>query len=61
LRFRNTNTAAQLKDGIQALFDEAKNKWSGVFPEDDKIKLTPEHLQVCVGSLEEWKLFNSNL
>lgn len=61
LRFRNNNTAAQLKAAIQALFDEAKEKWAGVFPPDDKIKLTPDHLQVCIGSLEEWKLFNSNL
>lgn len=61
LRFRNSNTAAQLKAGIQALYDEARKKWPGVFPEDDRIKLSPDHLQVCVGSLEEWKLFNSNL
>jgi type I restriction enzyme M protein len=61
LRFRNSNTAAQLKVAMQALFDEAKEKWPGVFPADDKIKLTPDHLQVCIGSLEEWKLFNSNL
>lgn len=61
LRFRNSNTAAQLKSGIQALYDEARRKWPGVFPEDDRIKLSPDHLQVCVGSLEEWKLFNSNL
>jgi type I restriction enzyme M protein len=61
LRFRNQNTAAQLKVAIQDLFDEAKKEWEGVFPLDDKIKLTPDHLQVCVGSLEEWKLFNSNL
>lgn len=61
LRFRNTNTAAQLKTSIQALFDKAKEEWEGVFPPDEKIKLTPDHLQVCVGSLEEWKLFNSNL
>ena len=61
LRFRNQNTAAQLKTAIQSLFDEAKDQWGGVFPTDDKIKLTPDHLQVCVGSLEEWKLFNSNL
>ncbi len=61
LRFRNQNTAAQLKASIQALFDEAKQAWEGVFPPDDKIKLSPDHLQVCVGSLEEWKLFNSNL
>lgn len=61
LRFRNVNTAAQTKKALQDLFDEAKEKWEGVFPGDDKIKLTPEHLQVCVGSLEKWKLFNSNL
>ena len=61
LRFRNQNTAAQLKTAIQSLFDEAKGKWGGVFPGDEKIKLTSDHLQVCIGSLEEWKLFNSNL
>lgn len=61
LRFRNANTAAQLKANLQALFDEAKKEWEGVFAGDERIKLTPDHLQVCVGSLEEWKLFNSNL
>ncbi|MGE4545708.1 MAG: N-6 DNA methylase [Pedobacter sp.] len=61
LRFRNSNTAAQLKKAIQALFDEAKDQWPGVFLEDERIRLSPDHLQVCVGSLEEWKLFNSNL
>ncbi|MEI7637684.1 MAG: N-6 DNA methylase [Syntrophus sp. (in: bacteria)] len=61
LRFRNANTAAQLKVNIQNLFDDAKREWEGVFLADEKIKLTPDHLQVCVGSLEEWKLFNSNL
>jgi type I restriction enzyme M protein len=61
LRFRNQNTAAQLKNAIQGLFDEAKTKWEGVFAPDERVKLTADHLQVCVGSLEEWKLFNSNL
>ena len=61
LRFRNSNTAAQLKKAIQDLFDEAKQKWPGVFLNDERIRLSPDHLQVCVGSLEEWKLFNSNL
>lgn len=61
LRFRNQNTAAQLKTAIQNLFDDAKRKWPGVFLEDERIRLSPDHLQVCVGSLEEWKLFNSNL
>lgn len=61
LRFRNINTVTQLKINIQALFDDAQKQWQGVFPPKDKIKLTADHLQVCVGSLEEWKLFNSNL
>jgi type I restriction enzyme M protein len=61
LRFRNTNTAAQLKKAIQDLFDEAKKEWPGVFLDDERIRLSPDHLQVCIGSLEEWKLFNSNL
>lgn len=61
LRFRNSNTAAQLKANIQKLFDEAKEEWPGVFAPGEKIRLTADHLQVCVGSLEEWKLFNSNL
>ena len=61
LRFRNTNTAAQLREAIQELFDEAKQEWPGVFLDDERIRLSPDHLQVCIGSLEEWKLFNSNL
>jgi type I restriction enzyme M protein len=61
LRFRNSNTSAQLKNSIQTLFDDAKNRWPGVFLDDERIRLSADHLQVCVGSLEEWKLFNSNL
>ena len=62
LEFRNTGqTEATLKDKIQELFDKAKKKWEGVFSEDAKISLTPSHLSVCVSSLENVKLFNSNL
>jgi type I restriction enzyme M protein len=61
LEFRNQGTEAELKARIQALFDKAKGKWEGVFPDDDKIKLSPSHLAVCVSSLENVKLFNSNL
>jgi type I restriction enzyme M protein len=61
LRFRNSNTAAQLKSAIQSLFEDACGEWPGVFPVGEKIRLTPDHLAVCIGSLEEWKLFNSNL
>ncbi|MBE8988163.1 N-6 DNA methylase [Nostoc sp. LEGE 12450] len=62
LEFRNTGqTEAALKTKIQDLFDKAKKKWEGVFSEDAKISLTPSHLSVCVSSLENVKLFNSNL
>lgn len=61
LRFRNQNSAAQMKAAIQKLFEEAQDEWPGVFAPNETIRLAPEHLAVCVGALEEWKLFNSNL
>lgn len=62
LEFRNYgDTETELKNKIQSLFDNAKHKWEGVFKEDDKIMLTPSHLSVCVSSLQDVKLFNSNL
>ncbi|MDX2240116.1 MAG: N-6 DNA methylase [Leptolyngbyaceae cyanobacterium bins.302] len=62
LEFRNTGqTEGALKTKIQKLFNDAKEKWEGVFSEDAKITLTPSHLAVCVRSLENVKLFNSNL
>lgn len=62
LVFRNYgDTETELKVKIQELFDKARNKWEGVFSEDSKIMLTPSHLSVCVSSLQDVKLFNSNL
>lgn len=62
LRFWNCGyTDYELKQKIQALFDDAKNEWSGVFARDEKILLTPSHLAICVASLQDKKLFNSNL
>lgn len=61
LQFRNNDTASLVKGKLSDLFDKAKKKWPGVFAEDERIRLSAEHLQICVGSLEEWKLFNSNL
>ena len=62
LEFRNYgDTESELKAKIQSIFDRAKNKWEGVFSDDAKIMLTPSHLSVCVSSLQDVKLFNSNL
>lgn len=62
LEFRNYgDTETELKEKIQNLFDKAKDKWEGVFKQSDKISLTPSHLSVCIASLQDVKLFNSNL
>ncbi len=62
LEFRNSGqTDIQLKEKIEKLFKRACSKWTGVFPDDAKINLTPPHLSICVSSLETVKLFNSNL
>ena len=62
MEFRNTGqTDTKLKTKIQHLFDDAKNQWSGVFSEGSTFKLSDSHLAVCVSSLQDIKLFNSNL
>ena len=62
LQFRNSgDTDFELKEKIQGLFDSAKKKWEGVFPEGSKILLSPSHLAVCVSTLQDIKLFNNNL
>ncbi|MDE2835301.1 MAG: N-6 DNA methylase [Bacteroidota bacterium] len=61
LRFRNINTAQQLHNSLSRLFRCAVNRWPGVFEQQATIGLEPDHLQICVGTLESWKLFNSNL
>ena len=62
LEFRNYgDTESELKEKIQKLFNQAKTKWEGVFSEDSRVELTASHLSVCVSSLQDVKLFNSNL
>ena len=60
--FRNTGqTDTELKTNIQDLFNQAKTQWKGVFSEDSSFELSDSHLSVCVSSLQDVKLFNSNL
>ena len=62
MEFRNTGqTDTELKNKIQTLFDKAKKQWLGVFPKESKFELSDSHLSVCVSSLQDVKLFNSNL
>ncbi len=62
LEFRNTGqTDSELKKKVQNLFDDAKGHWPGVFPDGAEFELSDSHLAVCVSSLQDVKLFNSNL
>ena len=62
MEFSNTGqTEAELKTKIQRLFDAAKNQWPGVFPDEATFDLVDSHLAICVASLQDVKLFNSNL
>ena len=62
MEFRNTGqTDTELKEKIHNLFDRAKREWPGVFSEDETFELSDSHLSICVSSLQDIKLFNSNL
>lgn len=61
LAFRNTGTETEVQNRLGKLFDEAIQKWAGIFPEGTKFSLTPTHLKTCVSYLQDVKLFNSNL
>jgi len=62
LEFRNYGESdGELKEKIEDIFAKAKKEWSGIFPDDENIDLTPSHLSICVSSLQDVKLFNSNL
>jgi type I restriction enzyme M protein len=63
LYFRKSPTGKpeDTKKVIEDLFEDAKKEWPEIFEKTDKIKLTPEHLSICVGELQDVRLFGSNL
>ena len=63
LHFRKSPTGKpeETKRIIDELFEEAKQEWPDIFERADKIKLSPEHLSVCVGELQDILLYGSNL
>lgn len=46
---------------ISSLLSEAVERWPGVFEPDSQIRLTPEHLSVCVEVLEARSIFETGL
>ncbi len=62
LEFRSRGDAHHTKEVINKLFEKAKRKWPGIFDDGEPLRITDEnHLQICVGYLQNVKLFNSNL
>lgn len=62
LEFRSRGDAHYTKEIIGKLFAKAKQKWSGIFEKGEPLRISDEnHLQICVGFLQNVKLFNSNL
>ena len=62
LEFRSRGDAHYTKEVINNLFQKAKNKWPGIFEKGEPLRISDEnHLQICVGFLQNVKLFNSNL
>ncbi|PKL52262.1 MAG: SAM-dependent methyltransferase [Nitrospira bacterium HGW-Nitrospira-1] len=62
MEFRNSGqTDTELKNKIQGLFDQAKSQWPGVFADGSVFELSDSHLAICIASLQDVKLFNSNL
>ena len=62
LEFRSRGDAFHTKEVINTLFKRAKNKRPWIFEAWEPLRITDEnHLQICVASLQNVKLFNSNL
>jgi len=61
LKFRKYKDPKTTYRVISQLFEGAKKEWKGIFEKTDRIKLTPEHLSVCVGEMQEVKLFGADL
>lgn len=59
--FRKSTDHNVTYDTINQLFSEAKKEWPGIFESHEKIGLTPYHLSVCIGELEQIKLYGASL
>jgi len=61
LEFRQLSTPAETYERINSLFNKAKDEWSGVFKDNEKIELRKDHLHICIAPLETKRLLGSNL
>ena len=61
VKFRKYKDPQKTYDIINDLFKNSIEEWPGTFNKIEKIDLSSEHLQVCIGLLENIKLFGSDL
>ena len=61
LKFRKYKDPKTTYKVISDLFKGAIDEWKGIFEKTDRIKLTPEHLSVCISALQGVKLFGADL
>ena len=60
LEFRSDGSDESFRERLDNLFEEAKEKWEGIFDSDASFELTNEELRISVSYLQDIKLFNSN-
>ena len=61
IEFRKYKDPRKTYEMIDDLFKKSIDEWPGTFNEVEKIELSADHLQVCVGLLENILLFGSDL
>ncbi len=59
--FRKSKDPKFTFDVVNRLFKESVEEWPGIFSRYDELLLSPDHLSICVGQLEDIKLLDSNL
>ncbi len=59
--FRKYKDPQKTYSAISGLFRNAIQKWPGIFYEQELIRLSPEHLSVVVGEMENARLFGADL
>ncbi len=61
LYFRKAKDTIATYDRIERLFEESVKEWPGIFEPHERIRLTANHLQVCIGPLEKVQLLGANM
>jgi type I restriction enzyme M protein len=61
IEFRKYKDPRKTYEIINDLFKKSIDEWPGTFDEAEKIELSAEHLQICIGLLENILLFGSDL